>query len=82
MQIDPSQITRDDAQHVLYHFGHGGWRPGSGTTAIIHAFTAVDPNHFRRLALGFPGLAAAIWIAQNTEDGIDRLQQIADGTAA
>lgn len=79
---DTSSITDEVAAHVLAHFGRGGYHAGSFTTHLMSALAAADEENFARLATGFPGYAAAVWIAQNDFNGIATLRSIAAGAAA
>lgn len=73
-------IDQPTAQHVLWHFGHGGYEPGSFTKHLMLAITTADPGNQTRLSLGFPGYVAAMQLAQTSETGIATLQTIAKGT--
>ena len=74
---DPGTITSDIANHILWHFNEGGFRPGSFTQRLMEAFAAADVMQNARLASAYPGYGAAFDAAQNTSDGIDRLRAIA-----
>jgi hypothetical protein len=74
-------IDQATAQHVLWHFGSGGYEPGSFTKHLMLAITTADPANQTRLSLGFPGYVAAVQLAQNSETGIVTLTAIAKGTA-
>jgi hypothetical protein len=65
------------AAHVLYHFGAGGMEAGPFTRDLILLLTRADPANRRGLAASFPAYGEAVRIAQDTEDGIDRLRVIA-----
>ncbi|WP_344382983.1 hypothetical protein [Streptomyces thermolineatus] len=75
-------ITDEIANHVLAHFGHGGYHAGSFTTHLLSALCAADPENFTRLAEAFPGYAAAVHLAQNEPKGIATLRVLATGAAA
>jgi hypothetical protein len=76
MSID--DITAQEARHVLAHFGlSGGYPAGAFTRTLIEAMTRADQGNLARLALGFPGYAAAVQLAQNDFGGADVLRGIA-----
>lgn len=76
-------IEAETARHVLFHYGRpGGWKPGRFTVLLMDAIDAADVVHTARLATAYPELAAAMDIAANRPDGIDRLQRIAGIPAA
>lgn len=77
MDTTTTQISSETANHVLAHFGRGGYEAGTFTQHLLSAISAADPANQARLALGFPELVAAVQLAQYEFDGIDRLQQIA-----
>lgn len=73
-RLHPSTfITREVAAHVLYVFNGTGYRAGSFISAIIDAANRADPGHLRLLALGFPGYAEAVRIAQMDPNGLEWL---------
>lgn len=73
-RLHPSTfITREIAAHVLYVFNGTGYRAGSFISAIIDAANRADPGHLKLLALGFPGYAEAVRIAQMDPNGIEWL---------
>lgn len=72
-------IPAETAQHVLFHFGAGGYQPGSFTQQLITTIAMADPGNQARMALGFPNEVAAVQLAQNDPNGIDQLQRIARG---
>jgi len=74
-------IDPETAHHVLWHFGHVGYDPGSFTAHLLEAIANADPGNQTRLSLGFPGYVAAVRLAQNSDTGIATLQAIAKGTA-
>jgi hypothetical protein len=67
-------VTQDEAAHVLWHFGEGGVEAGSFTRALVDLMTKADQSNGGRLGQGFPGYYAAITVAMNDLDGIDRLR--------
>ena len=73
-------IDTQTAQHVLWHFGQGGYEPGSFTKHLLLAIGTADPANQTRLSLGFPGYVAAMQLAQTSDTGIATLQTIAAGT--
>lgn len=79
---DLSDVTPEMARHVLWHFGEGGHRAGSFTTALIELIARADPANRHRMGLGFPEYAAAVAVAQNDGGGIAQLRHIAEGRPA
>lgn len=71
-------ITPEVANHVLFHYGHGGYQAGSFTEQIIKAIDMADPANRDKLALGFPGYVAAVVAIQYDPDGVARLTAIAN----
>lgn len=78
---DP-QITPEVANHVLAHFGEGGYQPGSFYQDLILLIARADPTRRRRLALGEPAYVLAVSLAQNSADGVATLRAIAAGEPA
>lgn len=77
-----NEITEEEARNVLHYFGHPqGWEPGSFTSALLLAIGKADLGNRALLGLGFPGLVAAMGLAQHAVGGIDRLLAIAEGKA-
>jgi DNA polymerase III epsilon subunit-like protein len=74
-----TEVTADDAAHVLWHFGHlaGAKQPGSGTENLIRAIATADLAGRSRLASVYPGLALAVHMATREPDGVDQLRAIA-----
>lgn len=73
-------VARDEAHAVLWHYEgtrRGVMEPGDFRKALIEAMVRADPLNLRRLAFGFPGLAAAVQLVQGRETGIARLRQVA-----
>lgn len=74
-------VTAKDANDVLFHYYGpnyvGLMEPGSFVRALVRAMTAADPGNLARLAVGFPGLAAAVQIAAGRNDGVRRLRVVA-----
>lgn len=64
------------ANHVLWHFGQGGYKPGGFVEALLSAFTKADPINRARLGEAFPGLGAALATA-DLPDGIEALREVA-----
>lgn len=73
----PPRITREEAAHVLHHYGEGGMEAGSFIRQLIAAMVAADPVNLARLATVFPGYAAAVRLANGSLDGITTLQALA-----
>lgn len=76
---DSTHIPTEIANHVLFHFGQGGYQPGSFTTHLLCAFAASDEENFFRLAAAYPEYGAAVAAIQYDPDGVQQLQQIAAG---
>lgn len=74
------RIRPSTAMHVLWHFGAGGYPPGSFTQALMVTFACGDPASAARLTMAFPELGRAMHMAQNTETGVHELQRIANGS--
>lgn len=73
-------VDRDEAHAVLWHYfpkAPGLMEPGSFRQALIAAAVRADPANLGRLAAGFPGIAAAVALAANRDDGIARLAAVA-----
>ena len=75
---DRAPITVNDANDVLAVCGHSGRfsTPGGFRTALVNAMIHADPSNLALLGLGFPGLAAAVWVYKNELGGVDRLAGI------
>lgn len=72
------EVTREDAQHVLWHYGHpAGVQPGSFTEQLVAAALKADPANQARLQEGFPSLVAAVQASQMF-GGLDFLVQVAE----
>ena len=63
-QERPGPIRPEVAQHVLWHFGEGGLRPGSFLEKLLVAIAGSDQENQLRLALGFPDYVTAVQLAQ------------------
>ena len=72
------EVTREDAQHVLWHFGHPqGVQPGRFTQSLIDAAVHADPSNLAKLEQVFPSLVGAVQAATQVVGGIDVLVQVA-----
>lgn len=69
-------ISKETAAHVLWHFGRGGYQPGSFTEALLLAFARADTQNRLRLGHAFPNYYEAMSLAQDYEEGIDTLKEI------
>lgn len=67
-----------EAAHVLYHFGIGGYAPGSFVAALLNAFALADPENHRKLASVYPGYGGAMDAARNRADGIEVLTRLTE----
>ncbi|MDR3036165.1 MAG: hypothetical protein LBV78_24245 [Kitasatospora sp.] len=80
MSTTTPSIPVDAAAHVLFHYGHdGGYQAGSFFTQLITTMAGADPTNLARLALGFPGYAAAVTLIQNDRNGAAWLKDLAAG---
>lgn len=75
-------ITPEVANHVLFHFGQGGYQAGSFTTHLLCAFATADEQHFFRLSDAFPEYGAAVAAIQYDPKGVTNLTAIAQGEVA
>lgn len=72
--------TPTEAAHVLSIYGEGGGMvPGDFITSLIRTMQKADQLNLGRLATLWPGYATAVDLVKNTEDGLARVQAIADG---
>lgn len=75
---DNDIVNEGVARDVLGHFGEkGGWHAGGFTEALLALISKADMHNKRRLAEGFPEHVTAMILAQETPNGIERLQKIA-----
>lgn len=72
-------ITPVVANHVLHHYGRGGYQAGSFTRQLITTIAAADLENRARLALGFPEYTAAVIGMEYDPDGAAWLARIAGG---
>jgi hypothetical protein len=72
-------ITPEIANHVLFHYGRGGYQAGNFTTQLISTIAAADMQNMARLALGFPGYTAAVIGMQYDRDALAWLTKLAGG---
>lgn len=72
-------ITPEVANHVLAHFGQGGYQAGSFTTHLLAALVTADEENFFKLSAAFPGYGAAVAAIQYDPKGVTNLQAIAAG---
>jgi hypothetical protein len=82
MDVLSGLVTPEQAAHVLWHFSQQAepglaMEPGSFVQALIVAIAAADPQNRGRLSLGFPGYAWAVTVAQDVDDGMERLREVA-----
>lgn len=71
-------IPVDVAAHVLFHFGRGGYQPGSFIEALLVAFGKADHLNRKRLGQGFPEYELAFTMAADDITGIEDLQAIVE----
>ena len=74
-------ISPHEAIVTLFFFGaEGNWyAPGGFEAKLLSALAHADLNNQEKIGLGFPGLTAAVQIAQLQSDGLDTLRDIAVG---
>lgn len=72
-------ISAETAANVLHFFGRGGFEAGGFTTKLMSAISNADQHNRFRLSLGFPELVAAMVMAMDDPDGIDKLARIERG---
>lgn len=77
MNTSTPTIPAETANHVLFHFGHGGYQAGSFTQFLIQAIDHADVINQDKLALGFPDYVAAVVAVQYDPNGVANLQRIA-----
>lgn len=77
-----SVIPAETARHVLAHFGRGGINPGRFGQQLLELISGADLQNMARLADAFPAEVEAVRMAQYDNDGIAKLQAIANGRAA
>lgn len=82
MSTGTPTIPAETARHVLAHFGYGGVKSGRSAEQLLTLIASADRQTTARLAEVFPAEAEAIRMAQYDEDGIAKLQAIANGRAA
>ncbi|MFE2497152.1 hypothetical protein [Streptomyces scopuliridis] len=75
-------IPAETANHVLAHFGRGGYQAGTFTQHLIAALCAADMDNKAKLATAYPDYAAAVIAMEYDPDGAAHLQRIAAGEAA
>lgn len=75
-------IPAETANHVLFHFGYGGYQAGSFTQPLIQAIAAADVINQEKLATVYPDYVAAVHAYQYDPNGIANLQRIARGEEA
>ena len=75
-------ITQEDANHVLYEFGEGGYSAGNFTTKLLDAALVADQDNLRKLSQGFPGLIAAVELVKFYGGGTELVKAIADNDEA
>lgn len=82
MNTETPTIPAETASNTLWVFGYRGAEPGSFTRRLIDTIAHADRVHEARLAQVFPAEAAAVRLAKYDEQGIAKLQVIADAQAA
>ena len=77
MSASAPTIPAETANHVLFHFGHGGYQPGSFTQHLITAIATADMVNTAKLAEAYPDYVAAVTAVHYDPDGIANLKRIA-----
>lgn len=75
-EVRSNEITPAIAQHVLWHYGHGGLQPGRFVARLLEAYGSADPINKAGLALGFPGYCQAMDLASGHVEGMYLLYQV------
>jgi hypothetical protein len=71
------KITPTIANQVLWHYGRGGYEPGSFVATLILTIAKADDLNRGLLALGFPGYVQAVNLIERTPSGADYLTEVA-----
>jgi hypothetical protein len=79
MNTSAPTIPAETANHVLFHFGRGGYQAGTFTQILIAALCAADMTNKAKLADAYPDYAAAVIAMEYDPDGAANLQRIAGG---
>lgn len=74
--MDISNISAQTASNVLWMFGHSGDEPQGVAKMLIRAAQVADTTNKGLLASEYPGMVAAVKMAQESQDGIRTLQGI------
>jgi len=72
-------VDVDDAGRVLWHYlgaASGAPEPGGFFKALTEAVVRADQLNRRKLAASFPGLVAAVQLADAFVDGFDHLRLV------
>lgn len=72
-------ITPEIANHVLHHFGEGGYEPGNFTRQLIATIAAADMENKAKLATAYPGYAAAVIGMEYDPEAVTWLTKLAGG---
>lgn len=72
-------ITPTVANHVLAHYGQGGYQAGSFTRQLIATIAAADMQNRAKLAGAFPDYTAAVIGMEYDPDGVAWLTKLAGG---
>ncbi|MGW6872851.1 hypothetical protein ACWGHA_11010 [Streptomyces xanthophaeus] len=82
MNTEIPAIPAETARHVLAMFGRGGYPPGRFGQQLLELIAGADQENMARLEAAFPVEVEAVRLAQYDNDGIAKLQAIANGQAA
>ncbi|PWI08351.1 hypothetical protein DIZ27_23215 [Streptomyces sp. NWU339] len=74
---EETEIPMETAAHVLWQDQLGGWPPSTFATKLLSLWTSADTENAERLAVAFPGYAAAIALVRSGQQGIEQLRAIA-----
>jgi len=71
-----ARVSGEAAANVLFVMHGEGFKPGSFTTALIHALAKADTYNLMKLGREYPDLAAAVDAYKNADHGLSTLQEI------
>lgn len=79
MQINTQQtdIPAEVANHVLSHFGRGGYPAGDWTESLISLIDRADMANRAKLLNAFPDYGAAVLLMKYDPNGTEYLQKVA-----
>lgn len=77
MDTTTPAITPETANHVLWHFGRGGYQPGSFTQKLLELIAAADLDNKAKLAQIFPEYVHCVLAMEYDPNGVTQLQAAA-----